>query len=61
MLCLSRKVHERILVGNDIVIEVIRIGNDAVRLGISAPSELNIVREELIGAARDDAAVPDES
>jgi len=47
VLVLSRKVSERILVGDKIVITVVRIGPNAVRLGIEAPNDMNIVREEL--------------
>jgi carbon storage regulator len=47
MLVLSRKPGERILVGNDVKITVIRIGPNSVRIGIDAPGHLNIVREEL--------------
>lgn len=47
MLVLSRKPSERILVGPDIKITVIRIGPNSVRIGIDAPGHLNIVREEL--------------
>ena len=47
MLVLSRKADERILIGDDIVVTVVRIGPDAVRLGIDAPRDVNIVREEL--------------
>ena len=48
MLVLSRKVGERILVGGDIVLTVVRIGPNAVRFGIDAPMNMNIVREELV-------------
>lgn len=48
MLVLSRKPGERLYVGNDIVITVVRLGPNAVRLGIDAPDDLNIVREELL-------------
>ncbi len=47
MLVLSRKVGERVLVGDKVVITVVRIGPNAVRLGIEAPKDMNIVREEL--------------
>ncbi len=47
MLVLSRKPGERILIGKDVRITVIRIGPNSVRIGIDAPSDLNIVREEL--------------
>ncbi|MFN0056095.1 MAG: carbon storage regulator [Planctomycetales bacterium] len=47
MLVLSRKPGERILIGNDVKITVIRIGPNTVRIGIDAPGDMNIVREEL--------------
>ncbi len=47
MLVLSRKSGERILIGEDIKITVIRIGPNSVRIGIDAPGSLNIAREEL--------------
>jgi carbon storage regulator len=47
MLVLSRKTSERILIGDNIAIMVVRIGAESVRIGIEAPKTLNIVREEL--------------
>ncbi len=47
MLVLSRKVGERIWIGEDISITVVRITGGGVRLGIEAPSEMPVVREEL--------------
>ena len=47
MLVLSRKPGERILIGNEVKITVIRIGPNSVRIGIDAPGHMNIVREEL--------------
>ncbi len=47
MLVLSRKPSERIMIGDEIAITVVRIGPNAVRLGIEAPRDMNIVREEL--------------
>ena len=47
MLVLSRKVGERIWIGEDISITVVRITGGGVRIGIDAPSELPVVREEL--------------
>lgn len=48
MLVLTRQTGERIMVGEDIVITVVRIGPNNVRIGISCPREMRIVREELI-------------
>lgn len=47
MLVLSRKIGERILIGEDIAITVVRITGGGVRLGIEAPNELPVIREEL--------------
>ncbi|MDP7275037.1 MAG: carbon storage regulator [Planctomycetaceae bacterium] len=47
MLVLSRKPGERVMIGEDVVVTIVRIGPNSVRLGIDAPREMNIVREEL--------------
>lgn len=47
MLVLSRKTSERILIGDEIAITIVRIGPNSVRIGIEAPKTMNIVREEL--------------
>ncbi len=58
MLVLSRKVGERVLIGDKIAVTVVRIGPNAVRLGIEAPKELNIVREELLERIGDSSRTP---
>jgi carbon storage regulator len=47
MLVLSRKVGEKILIGDSISVTVVRIGPGIVRLGVDAPAELPIMREEV--------------
>lgn len=47
MLVLSRKIGERILIGEEISITVVRVAQGGVRLGIIAPSGLAVMREEL--------------
>jgi carbon storage regulator len=47
MLVLSRKAGERIRIGDNVVITLVRTGNESVRIGIEAPREIAIVREEL--------------
>ncbi len=49
MLVLSRQVGERILIGDDIAVTVVRIGPGTVRIGVEAPSCVVIVREEIAG------------
>lgn len=47
MLVLSRKAGERIQIGPDIVVTIVRIAGNTVRIGVEAPAELAVVREEL--------------
>lgn len=47
MLVLSRKKGERILIGDDVVVTIVRTGVEVVRIGIDAPRDKNIIREEL--------------
>jgi len=47
MLVLSRKQAQRIRLGDSIVITVVRIGGDKVRLGIEAPKDMLVLRDEL--------------
>ena len=47
MLVLSRKVGERILLGEKIKITVVRVSGGGVRLGIEAPADVAVVREEV--------------
>lgn len=47
MLVLSRKVGERILIGDRITVTVVKIGHGGVRIGVEAPPEMAVVREEL--------------
>ena len=55
MLVLSRKESEKIKLGDDIVLTIVRVSGDRVRLGIDAPPELLILREELDPANADAA------
>jgi carbon storage regulator len=47
MLVLSRQRDETILIGDDIFVTVVSIGEDRVRLGIEAPRGVRILRQEL--------------
>jgi carbon storage regulator len=47
MLTISRRQGERILIGDGIVIEVVEVSGSSVRIGITAPREQRIYREEL--------------
>ena len=47
MLVLSRKLNEAIRIAEDITIRVVRIDRDSVRLGVSAPKNVGVHREEV--------------
>lgn len=58
MLVLARKVGERILIGDNIAVTVVRMGSGVVRLGVEAPHEMPVVREELKDQLRSSDAPP---
>ncbi|QDV35580.1 carbon storage regulator [Tautonia plasticadhaerens] len=47
MLVLTRKLGERIVIGDGIVVTVVKLEHGQVRLGIEAPREVPIFREEI--------------
>ena len=55
MLVLSRKVGERIQLGDKITVTLVKIQGNSVRLGIEAPPNMAVVREELTKRATDDS------
>lgn len=50
MLVLTRKRDEKIIIGDDITITVVEIRGDKVRLGIDAPVEIPVHRQEVYDA-----------
>jgi carbon storage regulator len=52
MLVLSRKIGEAIQIGDGITITVTRVQGDTVRLGITAPRDIPVHREDVIKAIR---------
>lgn len=48
MLVLTRKVLERLYIGSEICVTVVRLEGNQVRLGIEAPRHVPVVREELL-------------
>jgi len=47
MLVLSRKLNENIMIGDQIVVKVLKLGLDSIRIGIEAPSHIPVHRQEL--------------
>lgn len=56
MLVLTRKYQEKIRIGDNVTITVLRTKGKAVRLGIEAPSDVPIIRGELSFESTDSAA-----
>ena len=54
MLVLSRRERQRIKLGDSIVVTVVRVAGDKVRLGIEAPPEVIVLRDELEPHALDE-------
>ena len=50
MLVLSRKLHESIVIGDDVIVTVVEIRNGQVRLGIDAPRDMPVDRVEVAEA-----------
>jgi carbon storage regulator len=50
MLILSRKVDERIMIGDQIEISVVDIRGDQVKIGIAAPTHIKVYRKEVYQA-----------
>ncbi len=53
MLVLSRKVDESIVIGDNIIIKVISVEKGVVKLGVDAPKNVSIVRNELLEDVKD--------
>jgi carbon storage regulator len=47
MLVLTRKTSERIHIGDNVVVKVIRLGRNTVKIGIEAPEHVRVLRSEL--------------
>ena len=54
MLVLSRHRDESIIIGDDIIVTIVDIRGDKVRLGIEAPKEVPVFRQELYEAIQRD-------
>ena len=53
MLILSRKINEKLQIGDQITITIIEVKGDQVKLGIEAPSDVKVFRRELYDAIQE--------
>ena len=54
MLIITRRPGEKIMLGDDTVIEVIEVSGSSVRVGIAAPKSVPVYREEIWRAVKDE-------
>lgn len=54
MLVLTRKPHQQIMIGDDIIINVVEVQGDNVRIAIEAPREIKIYRGEIYRAIQEE-------
>jgi carbon storage regulator len=47
MLVLTRRIGEKLVIGNEVIIEVVSVSGEGVRLGITAPRETSVHRFEI--------------
>ncbi len=52
MLIITRRPGEKVMIGDDVVIEVIEVSGSSVRIGIDAPKAIPVYREELWRAVK---------
>ena len=54
MLILSRKIDEKIKIGNDITITLIDVHGDQVKIGVEAPKNVKVFRQEVFDAIQNE-------
>ncbi|MDR0487410.1 MAG: carbon storage regulator CsrA [Treponema sp.] len=52
MLILSRKVNEKVMIGDEITVSIIEIRGDQIRIGIDAPKNVKVFRQEVFEAIK---------
>ena len=52
MLVLSRKINETILIGDEVRVTLLGIDGDKIKIGVDAPRDIKVFREELIEATK---------
>jgi len=52
MLILSRRINEKIMIGDDVSISIIEIRGDQVRIGVDAPRTVKVFRQEVFDSIK---------
>ncbi len=60
MLVLTRKLEESIVIGKDVTITILAIDKEKVKIGISAPREIPVIRKELFEAIQEQGVVAEQ-
>ena len=58
MLIITRKPGEKIMLGDDVTVEVIEVSGSTVRIGIAAPRSVPVYREEIWAAVKAENGAP---
>jgi carbon storage regulator len=52
MLIITRRPGEKVMIGDDVVVEIIEVSGSSVRIGIAAPKSVPVYREEIYNAVK---------
>jgi len=54
MLIITRRPGEKVMIGDDVVVEIIEVSGSSVRIGIAAPKSVRVYREEIYTAVKEE-------